>query len=114
MNTRTRSKLHKQTTNPTLTSNNNNNHTLIQLISMLIIFVLMTLWLRQRTPARKRKRKIRMHKERLVRRLRAERQFNTISSRPRPAGLCATSSVVASAYEARVETQSAEVMPKTV
>ncbi|OQE46586.1 hypothetical protein PENCOP_c001G00266 [Penicillium coprophilum] len=111
MNTSTHSKLHKQNTNPTLTSNI--KHTLIQLISMLLIFVLITLWLRQRTPARKRKRKIRMHKERLVRRLRAERQFNTISLRQRPAGLYTTSSVVASAYEARVETQSAEVMPKT-
>ncbi|KAJ5384638.1 hypothetical protein N7517_002549 [Penicillium concentricum] len=70
MNPSTHSKLYKKTANPTLTSN---KHTLFQLISMVIILVLMTLWFRHRTPAQKRKRKIRMHKERLVRRLRAKR-----------------------------------------
>ncbi|KAJ5514229.1 hypothetical protein N7463_003781 [Penicillium fimorum] len=34
---------------------------------MVIIFVLMTLWFRQRTPAQKRKQKTRMHKKRLAR-----------------------------------------------
>jgi hypothetical protein len=59
----------KKIPNPTLTTN---KHTLIQLASLLIIFILMTLWFQLRTPAQKRKRKINLHKKRLVRRLRAK------------------------------------------